>query len=80
MTGVVTKIFRQEEGRKDRGGYFFIRDSDGHDRFAHARDIGHDAFQVLREKARVEFEPRTVTGGRGNGLRAENVVLLANES
>lgn len=78
MTGVVTKIFRQEEGRKDRGGYFFIRDSDGHDRFAHARDIGQDVFQSLKEKAQVEFEPRVVSGGRGNGLRAENVVLLSN--
>ena len=76
MTGTVTKIFRNAEGRKDHGGYFFIKDEEGHDRFAHARDIGQDVFPQLREGARVEFEPRKVDKGRGNGLRAENVRVV----
>lgn len=76
MNGEVTKIFRTAEGRKDRGGYFFIRDEDGHDRFAHARDIGQEHFSRLREGQRVTFEPVEVSNStKGNGLRAEKVKL-----
>lgn len=75
MTGIVTKVFRNTEGRKDKGGYFFVRGEDGHDRFAHARDIGQDIFPQLQENAKVDFKP--LSGGpRGNGLRAEEVKLL----
>jgi cold shock CspA family protein len=76
MTGTVTRIFRSDSGglRKDRGGYFFIRDEHGHDRFAHARDIGQSEFLFLQEGDSVEFEPLTVPNSpRGNGLRAESV-------
>jgi cold shock CspA family protein len=73
MTGVVTKIIRKEETRTmDKGGYFFVRDNDGFDRFAHARDLIGISFAQLTENALVEFTP--IEGGqRGNGRRAEKV-------
>ena len=73
MTGTVTKIIRKDDARTmDKGGYFFVRDGDGHDRFAHARDLVETSFADLKENIIVNFEP--LNGGpRGNGLRAEKV-------
>lgn len=78
MYGEVSKIFRNTDTRKDKGGYFFVRGDDGHDRFAHARDVGQEVFAALQEHDRVTFDPITVPAlpgqpARGNGLRAENV-------
>lgn len=78
MNGTVTKIVRKTDGRTaDRGGYFFVRGEDGHDRFAHARDLLNAEFDALKEHDPVTFEPLTVTSGKGNGLRAEMVRLDA---
>lgn len=74
---------RKESGR-DRGGYGFIEDEQGHERFFHARDLvdvdGQEApfgtFQQLKEHQTVEFRP---FDGRkaGNGLAAEKVRVVA---
>jgi cold shock CspA family protein len=76
MNGIISRVIRK--GREDLGGYFFVKDSQGHDRFAHARDLVCPSdFEILREGQLVEFEPMTVqNAARGNGLRAERVKLL----
>ena len=84
MKGHVTTIIRKPtgqpritaEGREDRGGYFFIRDEAEQDRFAHARDLRGSRFEELRENDPVEFEPITRTGGKGNGLAAEQIKVI----
>lgn len=54
------------------GHYFFIRDEDGNDRFAHAKDVRFPIGEIA-ENLRVEFDPVVRKGGPGNGLRATNV-------
>jgi len=69
MTGVVTNLNRKK-------GYGFIKDSEGHSRFFHARDLVNIDFAELQDPAPegnpVEFEPLS-GGAGGNGLRAEGV-------
>lgn len=82
MTGIIMKLkFRTDQ---EKGGYGFIRDAQGRDRFFHANDLRdeHDRavpglFAHLREGERVTFEPRDMSAGKGNGLRAELVKLCA---
>lgn len=92
MTGTITTLIRKQEQRKradgtaDQGGYGFIRDEDGHDRFFHARDVvtpeGAPAqilFESLKEGTRVEFAPLSgchSRTGTGNGLRADQVRVI----
>lgn len=89
MTGTITTVIKKSAGRvrgdgtPDKGGYGFIRDEDGKDRFFHARDMVDDSgkmatilFERLQENDRVEFEPtagNVSRAGGGNGLRAEKV-------
>lgn len=75
MTGKVTNIIRKTAERK--GGYFFVHDSEDRDRFAHARDLRGTKFDDLRENDQVEFEPIERQGGKGNGLGAEKVRVVA---
>lgn len=81
MKGTITKIMqKQAEGRtraggkKDFGGYMFIRGEDGKDRFAHARSVEGTRFDMLKDGQAVEFEP-TVNEADGR-LRAEKVRAL----
>lgn len=81
MTGTITKIIKKDANRKtDMGGYFFIKDDEGHDRFAHAHDLQGAKFDTLKDGLRVEFQPlagaKSRKGG-GNGLRAEAVRVIA---
>jgi cold shock CspA family protein len=73
MTGVITAVIRRTEGRN--GGYGFIRDAENQERFFHARNLRGVTFDQLEEGAKVEFKP-VVEGGKGNGLRAENVQVI----
>jgi len=83
MFGVISKIVLASEkgvlnkrGRLDYGGYGFIKDEAGHERFFHINDMINDAnetamFDTLKKGDRVSFEP--LPGTKGNGLRADNV-------
>lgn len=73
MNGKVTTVIRKTEERK--GGYFFIRDEEDRDRFAHARDLRGTRFDDLKVDDTVEFDPVS-TPGKGNGLRAERVKVV----
>lgn len=84
MHGTITNLIKKTDGRKDKGGYGFIRDESGSDRFFHARDLetvtGISApglFEVLLPGSPVTFEPTTRPGGKGNGLGAEHVRVHA---
>ena len=72
MTGIVTSVLRNR-------GIAFVRGDDGLSRLALAREFRPAiSFDKLLEGQRVEFIP--VEGGpraRGNGLRAEKVVVLS---
>jgi cold shock CspA family protein len=79
MHGVVKAIIRKREGQN--GGYFFVTDPDGHDRFAHARNLMAPAtFPVegvsrdsdIREGQEVDFEPVEIPN---KGLRADKVTV-----
>lgn len=77
MTGVITRVNREfvhADGRKG-GGFGFIRDEDGRDRFFHARSLRGVFFDEIREGQAVTFQPVEVTGGdrKGNGLQAVDV-------
>lgn len=81
MTGVITTLIplRQDHAGKSRGGYGFIRDADGHDRFFHARDLLDADFTDLSTGRKVTFDPtsgNTSRTGGGNGLRAEQVFVV----
>ena len=80
MTGMVTRIIRydaNDPGKFYRGfGYFFVRDSQGLDRFAHANELLGIKFTDLQNGSLVDFEPRD-GGPSGNGLRAVQVKVLA---
>jgi cold shock CspA family protein len=71
MTGVIVSVVRKSP--KTPGGYFFIRDEDGHERFAHHRSLIGIKFRSLEVDMRVEFRPVTVE----QGLRAEDIQVLA---
>lgn len=81
MKGVITAIIRRREGQN--GGYGFLRDEQNQERFFHARNLRDlkgavvpGLFEKLLEGTAVEFVPVT-DGSRGNGLRAEHVVIDA---
>lgn len=79
MTGVVTAIIRKREGQN--GGFGFIRDENGDERFFHVHNLigGSVSFERLTEGARVTFTPITLpaqtskAGKLVNGLRADKV-------
>ena len=78
MIGTVTAVIRD---RKDgdvvkRGGYGFICDEQNAERFFHAHNLRGTSFDKLKEGSKVEFKPITV-GGKGNGLRCEDVTVIA---
>lgn len=76
MTGTITAIIRKREGQN--GGFGFIKDEHGQERFFHAHNlipVRQVNFEKLREGQAVEFEPVAVKG-KGNGLRAEKVRLI----
>jgi cold shock CspA family protein len=77
MRGRITNLVRKTETHN--GGFGFIRDEQGHDRWFHARDLRGITFKQVQVNDTVEFEPRdNCSGGRngrGNGLRAENVTV-----
>lgn len=80
MIGTITKLLKKDINRKtDQGGYGFIKDEEGHDRFFHAHDLMETKFEKLREGLRVEFTPAVGQSrkGGGNGLRAESVRVTA---
>jgi cold shock CspA family protein len=77
VTGIITAVIQKK-------GFGFIRDEEGHERFFHARNLrtaagapASNLFPTLLEGTRVEFTPVQETGGKGNGLRAEAVKVLA---
>ncbi len=80
MLGTVTKIKRWDP-TSNTGGYGFLRDDGGYDRFFHSRDLadGPHAFgDTITEGSRVSFEPTAGNTGRtgtSNGLRAIRVML-----
>lgn len=67
LTGVITSI------KKDRG-FGFIRTDDHVDRFFHANGC-ITPFETLQEGQRATFEPFTLPGARGEGLRARRVYV-----
>ena len=77
MKGIITTLIpiEQDEHGKLKGGFGFIRDEEGRDRFFHARDLRDFSFYDLRLQMHAEFD-RQDGGGRGNGLRAENVRVV----
>lgn len=80
MNGVITTLIPlvMREG-KARGGYGFIRDAEGRDRFFHARDLLDVDFNEVTVGAKVTFGPtsgNTSRTGGGNGLRAEQIELV----
>lgn len=74
MTGTVTAVIRRREGVN--GGYGFIRDDEGSERFFHARNLRGITFDKVNEGDKVEFRP-VAEVGKGNGLRADDVSVLA---
>jgi cold shock CspA family protein len=77
MIGKVTAVIRRREGQN--GGYGFIRDEHGSERFFHARNLigGSAAFERLKEGASVTFTPVMQEAGKHNGLRADDVEVAA---
>lgn len=76
MTGTIKSLVRKTE--KTRGGFGFIVDEFGDERFFHAKNLrSAGTFESLREGLRVQFDPFTDDRGRGNGLRADNVQVIA---
>jgi cold shock CspA family protein len=71
LNGTITSI------KKDRG-FGFIRTDDHVDRFFHANGCV-TPFETLQEGQRVGFEPFTLPGARGEGLRARRVHLQEGE-
>lgn len=85
MNGEITTVIPKTEDRP--GGYGFIRDEQGEDRFFHARDLTNRAFAALctefkalpkGARLKVTFEPAqgASRNGSGNNLRAEQVTIL----
>lgn len=81
MTGTVTAIIRKRDGQN--GGFGFIRDEAGDERFFHVRNLigGSVAFERLSEGARVTFTPIALpahtsrAGKTVNGLQADKVCV-----
>lgn len=74
MKGTITTVIPVRiEGDKKKGGFGFIKDEEGRDRFFHARDVQGTRFDQLSQDNAVEFEAVEVGNGKGNGLRAEKV-------
>ena len=76
MEGTITKLMKKDPegrvrkgGRRDYGGYGFIRDSAGEDRFFHAKSVVDTRFEALAVGVGVTFEPEV----GDNGLRAVQV-------
>ena len=72
MTGIITAVIRKNEARK--GGFGFILDDDGKERFFHASNVRGCTFEDLREGSRVEFKGFSIPG---KGDRAEDVTVTA---
>jgi cold shock CspA family protein len=71
VTGVVTRILHLR-------GYWFIKDSNGDERFLHAGDlVDQSLWPNLKNGQRVEFEPRARPKGSRNGLGTARVRLVA---
>lgn len=69
MTGYVFKLEQDK-------GYGFIRDEQGMSRFFNAKHVLPQIdFDKMAEGQAVTFTPVSVSGGKGNGLRAVDVVL-----
>ena len=81
MTGVITSLKRVHmvEGVK-KGGFGFICDEAGLDRFFHANNVRGVTFDDLLEGQTVEFVPIERKGGKGNGLAAESVTVKVDAS
>lgn len=58
------------------GGFGFLKDEAGEDRFFLAREVSGAEFSTALEGRNVEFEPQTIAG-KGNGLRAIRINVLA---
>jgi len=80
MNGVIKALVPTSvdlESGKRKGGFGFILDEVGDDRFFHANDVRGTDFNSLTLGQRVQFDPLD-TGVRANKLRAYKVRL--NES
>lgn len=78
MKGKIKSVIRKTAQQK--GGFGFIIDEVGQERFFHARNLARASgpFESLREGLHVEFEPVTTDQtGKGNALRADNVRVIA---
>ena len=74
MKGTITAIIRRAEGVN--GGFGFLVDEDGAERFFHARVVRgeyENKFESLEEGLHVTFEPFELPG---TGLRARNVEVI----
>lgn len=79
MKGTITAIKPKvtEPGGRCHGGFGFIRDESGTDRFFHANGVADQTpFAQLLEGASVEFDPYTQPGSGGNSQRARAVRVV----
>lgn len=72
MTGIITAVIRKTETRK--GGFGFIMDDAGTERFFHASNLRDITFAELKDGMRVDFQPFSIPG---KGDRAEDVHVTA---
>ena len=70
MRGIITAVIRGSGGKG--GGYGFIRDEAGEQRFFHLRNLVNRRFEELKEGNKVTFEPVTIPD---KGERAEKVTI-----
>jgi cold shock CspA family protein len=79
VRGTIKSVIKKQEGKPHKGGFGFIIDEHGEERFFHANNLvkGSPRFEDLKEGSPVEFEPVTNTGGKHGGLRAESVRVCA---
>lgn len=70
MTGVITAVIRKSAER--RGGFGFLRDEEGKDRFFHANNLRGITFDKVEEGQAVEFKPIATP----QGLRADRILVL----
>lgn len=79
MKGKISAIIKRRSPESRDGGFGFIIDEEGNERFFHARHLYPKSlqarFESLTEGLEVTFNPINVPG-RGNGLRAEHVELV----
>lgn len=83
MKGTITAIIPpKRQGDRMTGGFGFLRDADGAERFFHARDVQGTTIEELATGMAVEFTalslpaaPASGSATKNNGLRATGVTV-----